>query len=170
MVPSLHINLPSDVHLAIPPFLPEQGLLPFAITSVAIQKDKNINATVTTLRIALNRPGFLGDLTFWENIRMKNTYSPEIRQRAVRLYQEQRSEYPTQWAAMVSIASKFGCTPETLRTCIKKFDADLADNGAAANQAQIIKQQERQIKELQRANEILRKAAAFFAQAQLDRK
>ena len=53
MVPSLHINLPSDVHLAIPPFLPEQGLLPFAITSVAIQKDKIINATVTTLRIAL---------------------------------------------------------------------------------------------------------------------
>ena len=101
---------------------------------------------------------------------MKNTYSPEIRQRAVRLYQEQRREYPTQWAAMVSIASKFGCTPETLRTWIKKFEADLADNGAAANQAQIIKQQERQIKELQRANEILRKAAAFFAQAELDRK
>jgi transposase len=54
---------------------------------------------------------------------MKNTYSPEIRQRAVRLYQEQRSEYPTQWAATVSIASKFGCTPETLRTWIKKFEA-----------------------------------------------
>ena len=70
---------------------------------------------------------------------MKNTYSPEIRQRAVRLYQEQRSEYPTQWAATVSIASKFGCTPETLRTWIKKFEADLADNGAAADQAQRIK-------------------------------
>ena len=69
---------------------------------------------------------------------MKNTYSPEIRQRAVRLYQEQRSEYPTQWAATVSIASKFGCTPETLRTWIKKFEADLADNGAAADQAQRI--------------------------------
>ena len=65
---------------------------------------------------------------------MKNTYSPEIRQRAVHLYQEQRSEYPTQWAAIVSIASKFGCTPETLRTWIKKFEADLADNGAAASQ------------------------------------
>ena len=90
---------------------------------------------------------------------MKNTYSPEIRQRAVRLYQEQRSEYPTQWAAIVSIASKFGCTPETLRTWIKKSEADSADNGLAANQAQLIKQQERQIKELQRANEILRKAA-----------
>ena len=101
---------------------------------------------------------------------MKNTYSPKLRQRAVRLYKKQRTEYPTQWAAMVSIASKFGCTPETLRTWIKKFEADLADNGAAANQAQIIKQQERQIKELQRANEILRKAAAFFAQAELDRK
>ncbi len=101
---------------------------------------------------------------------MRSTCSPEIRQRAVRLYREQRSEYPAQWAAMVSIASKLGCTPETLRTWIKKFEADLADNGAAANQVQIIKQQERQIKELQRANEILRKAAAFCAQAELDRK
>ncbi len=101
---------------------------------------------------------------------MKNTYSPEIRQRAVHLYQEQRSEYPTQWAAIVSIASKFGCTPETLRTWIKKFEADLADNGAATSQAQRIKQLERDNKELQRANEILRKAAAFFAQAELDRK
>ena len=101
---------------------------------------------------------------------MKNTYSPEIRQRAVRLYQEQRSEYPTQWAAIVSMASTFGCTPEPLRTGTKKPEADSADNGLAANQAQLIKQQERQIKELQRANEILRKAAAFFAQAELDRK
>ena len=57
-----------------------------------------------------------------------------------------------------------------LRTWIKKSEADYADNGLAANQAQLIKQQERQIKELQRANEILRKAAAFFAQAELDRK
>ena len=132
------------------------------------------NSKSSTVRkqgeINMNRPGFLGDLTFWENIRMKNTYSPEIRQRAVRLYQEQRSEYPTQWAATVSIASKFGCTPETLRTWIKKFEADLADNGAAADQAQRIKQLERDNKELQRANEILRKAAAFFAQAELDRK
>ena len=61
-------------------------------------------------------------------------------------------------------------TSETLRTWIKKSEADYADNGLAANQAQLIKQQERQIKELQRANEILRKAAAFFAQAELDRK
>ena len=101
---------------------------------------------------------------------MKTTYSPEIRQRAVRLYQEQRSEYPTQWAAIVSIASKFGCTPETLRTWIKKSEAALADNWASVNQIQRIKQLEKDNKELQRANEILRKAAAFFAQAELDRK
>ena len=118
----------------------------------------------------MNRPGFLGDLTFWENIRIKNTYSPEIRQRAVRLYQEQRSEYSTQWAAIVAIASKFGCTPETLRTWIKKFETDLADNGEAASQVQRIKQLERDNKELQRANEILRKAAAFFSQVEIDRK
>ena len=101
---------------------------------------------------------------------MKTTYSPEIRQRAVRLYQEQLSEYPTQWAAIVSIASKFGCTPETLRTWIKKSEADSADNVASANQIQRIKQLEKDNKELQHANEILRKAAAFFAQAELDRK
>ena len=129
----------------------------------------NVNGKIS-VNLIVNRLGIFGDLTFWENIPMKNTYSPEIRQRAVRLYQEQRNEYPTQWAAIVSIASKFGCTPETLRTWIKKSEADSADNGLAANQAQLIKQQERQIKELQRANEILRKAAAFYAQAELDRK
>ena len=69
---------------------------------------------------------------------MNNTYSAEIRQRAVRFYLKQRC-YPTQWAATVSIAFKFGCTPETLCTLIKKFEADLADNGAAPNQAQRIK-------------------------------
>ena len=87
----------------------------------------------------MNRPGFFGDLTFRENIRLKNTFSPEICQRAVRLYQEQSSDYPTQWAAIVPIASKFGCIPETVRTWIKKFEADLADNGSAANQAQRIR-------------------------------
>ena len=92
------------------------------------------------------------------------------RQRAVHLYQEQRNEYPAQWAAIVSIASKFGCTPETLRTWIKKFEAEALDNGLAETQAQRIKQLEKDNKELQRANEILRKVAAFFAQAELDRK
>ena len=101
---------------------------------------------------------------------MKTTYSPEIRQRAVHLYQEQRNEYPIQWAAIVSIASKFGCTPETLRTWIKKFEAEALDNGLAETQAQRIKQLEKDNKELQRANESLRKVAAFFAQAELDRK
>ena len=118
----------------------------------------------------VNRPGFLGDQTFWENIRMKTTYSPEIRQRAVHLYQEQRNEYPTQWAAIVSIASKFGCTPATFPPWIKKFEAEALDNGLAETQAQRIKQLEKDNKELQRANEILRKVAAFFAQAELDRK
>ena len=100
----------------------------------------------------------------------KVKYTPEIRDRAVQLLIESEKDYPSNWAAIVSIASKFGCTPETLRTWIKKFEADLADNGAAADQAQRIKQLERDNKELQRANEILRKAAAFFAQAELDRK
>lgn len=101
---------------------------------------------------------------------MKTTYSPEIRQRAVHLYQELRSEYPIQWAAIVSIASKFGCKPEALRTWIKKSEVALDDNGVTASQIQRINQLEKDNKELQHANEILRKAAAFCAQEELDRK
>ena len=71
---------------------------------------------------------------------------------------------------IVSIASNFGCTPETLRTWIKKLEAEVMDNGLAESQMQRIKQLEKDNKELLRANEILRKAATFFAQAKLDRK
>lgn len=101
---------------------------------------------------------------------MKSKYSPEVKQRAIRLLQEQRSEYPTQWAAIVAIAAKIGCSAETLRSWSKRHEADRADNGQALNDAQRIKQLEKENKELQRANEILRLAAAFFARAELDRK
>ena len=101
---------------------------------------------------------------------MKSKYSPEVKQRAIRLLQEQRSEYPTQWAAIVAIAAKIGCSAETLRSWIKRHEADMADNGQALNDARRIKQLEKENKELQRANEILRLAAAFFARAELDRK
>ena len=103
---------------------------------------------------------------------MKTTkqYSPEIKERAVRLVQEQQAEYPSTWAAISSIASKIGCTPETLRSWVKHAEQHQADGGHAAAEHKRLKQLEREVRELKRANEILRKAAAFFAQAELDRK
>lgn len=95
-------------------------------------------------------------------------YSPDVKERAIRLVQEQQSEYPSQWAAIVSIASKIGCTPETLRSWIKKSEE--ADHEQFQHEKLRLKQLEQENKELKRANEILRLAAAFFAQAELDRK
>ena len=88
-------------------------------------------------------------------------YSPEVRERAVRLVLEQQGEYPSKWAAICSIASKFGCTPETLRAWCKRTELTQENSSVKL---------ERENVELKRANEILRKAAAFFAQAELDRK
>lgn len=64
----------------------------------------------------MNRPEIPGDTTLWENLIMKSKYAPEVKQRAIRLVQEQRSEYPTQWMNIVAIATKIGCSPETLRS------------------------------------------------------
>ena len=98
-------------------------------------------------------------------------YSPEVRERAVRLFQEHVHEYPTRWAAMQSIAGRIGCTAETLRSWVVKAEAaaDPRRNASLADRARV-KQLERQNVELRRANEILRKASAFFAQAELDRR
>lgn len=100
----------------------------------------------------------------------KSNYSPETKERAVRLLLETQKDYPSLWAAITAIAPKIGCTPETLRTWHQKFLNQ--QNPVMVQQQsdqQRIKQLERENKELQRANEILRKAAAFFAQAELDR-
>ena len=98
-------------------------------------------------------------------------YSAEVRERAVRLFQEHVHEYPTRWEAMVSIAAKIGCTAETLRSWVLKTEAsaDPRRNTALAERERF-KQLERENAELKRANEILRKASAFFAQAELDRR
>ncbi len=96
-------------------------------------------------------------------------YSPEVRERAVRLVLEQQGEYPSKWAAICSIASKFGCTPETLRAWCKRSELTQEDSSANLPENERLKQLERENVELKRANEILRKAAAFFAQAELDR-
>src|SRR5215813_6277666 len=97
-------------------------------------------------------------------------YSPEFRERAVRLVFEHQGEHKTQWAAIVSIASKIGCTGETLRKWVRQAERDQGQrDGLSSSERDRLKQLEREVRELKRANEILRKAAAFFAQAELDR-
>ncbi len=97
-------------------------------------------------------------------------YSPEVRERAVRLVVEQQGEYPSRWAAICSIADKIGCTPETLRAWSKRTEGSQNASSGSQTDQERLKQLERENRELKRANEILRKAAAFFAQAELDRK
>jgi transposase len=98
-------------------------------------------------------------------------YSPEVRERAVRLVFENLSEYPSQWAAIVSISGKIGCTAETLRSWIRRMEVDQGRRaGMTSDERTRMKELERENRELRRSNEILRKAAAFFAQAELDRK
>ena len=98
-------------------------------------------------------------------------YSPEVRERAVRLVFEQQREHGSQWAAMGSIASKMGCTAETLRKWVRQAERDEGKrSGLTSSDQDELKALKRENFELKRANEILRKAAAFFAQAELDRR
>ena len=100
-----------------------------------------------------------------------NKFSPEVRERAVRLVQEHRGEYPSLWAAVESIAPKIGCVPQTLLTWVQRHEVDTgARTGITTAEAQRVKDLEREVKELRRANEILKLASAFFAQAELDRR
>mgnify|MGYP006288366717 FL=1 len=97
-------------------------------------------------------------------------YSPEVRERAVRLVLEQQGEYPSRWASICSIAGKIGCTPETLRRWCRETRSSQSNDSGSPSERELLKKLERENRELKRANEILRKAAAFFAQAELDRK
>ena len=98
-------------------------------------------------------------------------YSPEVRERAVRLVFEHQGEYPSQWAALESIAPKIGCTAETLRKWVRQAERNQGmREGLTTSDRERLKALERENRELKRANEILRKASAFFAQAELDRK
>jgi transposase len=98
-------------------------------------------------------------------------FSPEVRERAVRLVQEHRGEYPSLWAAIESIAPKVGCVPQTLLDWVKRHGVDTGTRaGVTTAEAQRVKELEREVKELRRANEILKVASAFFAQAELDRR
>ena len=98
-------------------------------------------------------------------------YSPEIRERAVRLVFEQQKEHGSQWSAIGSIAGKIGCTQETLRKWVRRAEIDQEGvrGGLTSTEREHLKALERENRELKRANEILRKASAFFAQAELDR-
>ena len=98
-------------------------------------------------------------------------FSPEVRDRAVRMVLEHQSEHPSQWAAISSIAEKIGCAAETLRHWVRRAERDQGKRpGLTTDERQRLKQLERENFELKRANEILKKAAAFFAQAELDRR
>jgi transposase-like protein len=100
-----------------------------------------------------------------------NRFSPEVRERAVRLVQEHRGEYPSLWAAIESIAPKIGCVPQTLHEWVRKQEVDSGvRDGVSTDERERIKALERENKELRRANEILKLASAFFAQAELDRR
>ena len=98
-------------------------------------------------------------------------FLPEVRERAVRLVHEQRSEHPLMWAAIVAIAPMLGCTPQTLLEWVKRDEVDRGvRDGVSTDERERIKALEREVKELRRANEILKVASAFFAQAELDRR
>ena len=98
-------------------------------------------------------------------------YSPEVRERAVRMVFEHEKGYASRWAALCSIASKIGCTAETLRSWVQRVEVDQgARPGTTSEERERVKALERENRELKRANEILRKASAYFAQAELDRR
>jgi transposase len=104
-------------------------------------------------------------------MRISKRYSPEVRERAVRLVFEQQDQHESQWAAIGPIAAKIGCTAETLRGWVRRAERDQGTRpGLSSDERERLKALERENRELKRANEILRKASAFFAQAELARR
>ena len=98
-------------------------------------------------------------------------YSREIRERAVRMVFEHEKDYESRWAALVSISGKIGCTPETLRSWVKRIEIDTGRrDGVTSDDEDRLKALARENRELKRANEILKTASAFFARAELDRR
>ena len=101
----------------------------------------------------------------------KSKFSPEVRERAVRLVTETRESHDSEWAAITSVAEKIGCTPETLRKWLRQWQRDAGKRPRPTTEDKArIKELEREVHELRRANEILKKASAYFAVAELDRR
>lgn len=104
-------------------------------------------------------------------MKQSKRYSAEVRERAVRMVFAHQADYASQWAAIGSIVGKIGCTPETLRSWVRQAERDRGlRDGQTTDERERIKALERENRELKRANEILRKASAYFAQAELDRR
>jgi transposase len=104
-------------------------------------------------------------------MRKSPKFSPEVVDRAVRMVFDSKDQYPSQWAAIESISSKIGCTAETLRRWVRQGERDSGKReGPTTAEQRRVKELEREVRELRRANEILKLASAFFAQAELDRR
>ena len=100
-----------------------------------------------------------------------NKYTPEVRERAVRMVLDNAVQHESRWQAIVSISAKIGCSTNTLNDWVKKAEVDRGDRaGVSTEMAEKMKTLERENRELKQANEILRKASAYFAQAELDRR
>ena len=100
-----------------------------------------------------------------------NRFSPEVRTRAVRLVLEHEQDHPSRWAAISSVAAKIGCTAQSLNEWVKKAEVNSGVRGGVPTElADRLKALERENRELRQANDILRKASAYFAQAELDRR
>ncbi len=101
----------------------------------------------------------------------KQKYSKEVRERAVRMVREHQPDHPSEWATIQSVAAKLGCTPQTLHNWVRKAQVDAKEReGLTTSDRERLKALERENRELRQANEILRKASAYFAQAELDRR
>ena len=106
-----------------------------------------------------------------ENQKTPPKYSPEVRERAVRMVLDHAGDYPSQWAAITSIAAKIGCSTQTLSNWVKQAERNVGKRaGLTTDERERLKALERENRELRQANEILRKASAYFAQAELDRR
>src|ERR1700759_5805480 len=125
-------------------------------------------------KATLNRPGIAGGPDSLEEGAMTSKtpkkFSPEVRERAVRMVRDHERDHPSRWAAEVSIAEKIGCTPQTLHEWVRKAEVDAGKRaGVPTDVAEKLKALERENRELRQANEILRKASAYFAPAELPR-